>query len=110
MTIDARLIPGAISNTPLPDHVLVLPPHLQAQPALVRSACQACLVSLVTSSKKGVSDGTVAGLARAFMGASFCARNNTYDVCNPCRGAHKAGCIPVSIATSVLIASLTCSG
>jgi hypothetical protein len=98
MPIHSVALPGAISNSSLPNYVLVLPQHLQAQPPLVRPACQACLVSLVTRSKGGISDGTTPGLARAFMEDKFCTRNNTYDVCGSCRESHKAGCVPVSIA------------
>jgi len=97
--IHVRPISHAVSNAPLPDHVYVLPQHLQAQPALVRPACQACLVSLVTTSKGPISNGTAAGLARSFMGAHFCARNDTYGVCDPCKAAHKGSCLAVSVVS-----------
>ena len=98
MTIHAHLIPGSIPSSAIPLHIYNLPQHLQAQPQLVRLACQSCLVALVTSSKPGISDGTVKGFARAFMEDKFCKRNSSYGVCSGCRDAHKSGCAPVSVA------------
>jgi hypothetical protein len=97
MTIHANPIPGSIPASAIPLHIYNLPQHLQAQPQLVRLACQSCLVALVTSSKPGVSDGTVKGFARAFMEDEFCKRNSSYGVCSGCREAHKSGCSPVSV-------------
>jgi hypothetical protein len=96
MTIHASTISGAVPSSSIPSHIYNLPQHLQAQPQLVRFACQSCLVALVTVSKPGVSDGTVKGFARAFMEDEFCKRNSSYGVCSGCREAHKSGCSPVS--------------
>ncbi|KAG9195902.1 hypothetical protein G6011_01023 [Alternaria panax] len=87
MTIHANLIPGSIPSSAIPLHIYNLPQHLQAQPQLVRLACQSCLITLVTSSKPGVSDGTVKGFARAFVEDEFYKRNSSYGVNPPFRRA-----------------------
>jgi len=96
MTIHANPISGAVPSSSIPTHIYNLPHYLQAQPQLVRFACQSCLVALVTTSKAGISDGTVKGFARAFMEDEFCKRNSSYSVCSSCSKAKKAGCSPVS--------------